>query len=118
MAEESQPDSDLNKRVSSLETGQQTMSQKIDQILGIVGQGEHAAQTTARQHEERKLDRPTTVAEEIRAQLDAKEARDKATADANETREWRARIDGALAGMTENAPEPPARGIEKRMGWR
>lgn len=105
------PDDALNQRVGALETGQQSLSQKIDQILGIVGKREQAGQAAAQQARQAELDAPTSIAEEIRSQL---EARDKEQAKENRL----AAIEKSVQGVTEQKPEPPARPIEKFMGWR
>ena len=113
-----QGDDTLDQRVSSLETGQQSITDKVDQILGIVGKGEHTAHDAAQKHEEAKLDRPSSVAEQVREQLDARDARERERQAAADRDGRLGTIEQALKDMTEKAPEVPARRVEKFMGWR
>ena len=92
---------------------QDKLDGKLDQILAVLGKHDAPKEPAAGQKEP-----PTSVAEEIRAQLDERDrkaAADKAAADADA---WRKGVDEKLAGMGEQAPEPPVRRIEKLMGWR
>lgn len=91
---------------------------KLDTILDKLGGAETKARDAAQQHTEDRLDRPTGVAEEIRAQLAARDKADAAAKQAKDDQEWRASVDGRLAGMAEQAPEAPVRRVEKLLGWR
>ena len=98
---------------AELAARQDAVEGKLDQILAVLGKQPAAKEPAAGAKEP-----PTSVAEEIRAQLDErdrKQAADKSAADADA---WRKGVDEKLAGMGEQAPEPPVRRIEKLMGWR
>lgn len=101
---------ELDAKVNALDT-------KLDRIIDMFGsKGEtHAA---AEQHTEERLDRPSSVAEEIRAQLAEQRARDEADAAKNAESAWRKSVDERLTGMAEKTPEAPLRRVEKIMGWR
>lgn len=92
---------------------QDALDGKLDQILSVLGK-----QPAAKEPATEEKNPPTSVAEEIRAQLDERDrkaAADKTAADADA---WRKGVDEKLAGMGEKAPEPPVRRVEKFMGWR
>jgi hypothetical protein len=93
---------------AELAARQDTLDGKLDQILGILGKGESQAQGAAQDREEAKLDAPTSVADEIRRQL---EDRDRAKAD----QDWKAGVDEKLATVPEQKPETPVRKIERVM---
>jgi hypothetical protein len=103
---------------AELAARQDKLDGKLDQILNILGTKEGAAQQTAQRGRETELDAPTTVAEEIRRQIEERDRAAAADKSASETAEWRKGVDAKLAGMAEQAPEPPVRRIEKLMGWR
>jgi hypothetical protein len=88
---------------------------KLDTILDKLGGAESTAHDAAQQHTEDRLDRPTSMAEEIRAQLEERDRANAAAKQAQDDADWRASVDGRLAGMAEHAPEPPARKIERVM---
>ena len=99
---------------AELAARQDTLDGKLDQILAVL----RKQPATAKEPAGQEKDPPTSVAEEIRAQLDERDrkaAADKAAADGDA---WRKGVDEKLAGMAEQAPEPPVRRIEKIMGWR
>jgi hypothetical protein len=103
---------------AELAARQDSLEGKLDQILGILGKDESKAQGKAQEHEEAKLDAPTSVADEIRRQLEDRDAKERAAKDAAAHEEWRAGVDQKLGGLAEQKPEPPQRKIEKVMGWR
>ena len=86
----------------------------LDKLGGITGQAHAAAQ----QHTEDRLDRPSTIAEEIRAQLEAQRTADEAAAEKRGSAERLAAMEERLAGMQEKIPETPPRRVEKILGWR
>lgn len=111
---EADPQAGLEDRVESLETGQSRISAKIDELLGIVA-GKGKLHEAAEQHEEQHLGRPTTIEEQVRAEL-AKAERDKAAADAAEgEKSERATIREQLAKLTEAKPQPPQPRRERAM---
>jgi hypothetical protein len=91
---------------------------KLDTILDKLSGTETKARDAAGQHTEDRLDRPSNMAEEIRAQLAARDQADAAAKAAKDDQDWRASVDGRLAGMAEHAPEAPVRKVEKILGWR
>jgi hypothetical protein len=105
-------------RIRSLDEQDQRIGrieQAVDKILGALGKGEGQAQKQAEQHEERKLDAPSGIADEISRQLDERDQRDKAAKADAEHAEWRTGVDKSLADLREQPPEPPQRGIERIM---
>jgi hypothetical protein len=116
MADEEQADSTpatgLGDRVSRLETGQETLSDKLDKILGIVGGGRSEPE-----------DKPAgtgapNIAHEIRAQLEARDAKAREDAEKTSLREEVAGLKTSLAELAEKPPEAMPRRVEKLMGWR
>lgn len=102
MADDETPAADdgLDQRVTQLETGQQSILSRLDQLLGA-GAGDTP---------EAEPERPeVNIAEEIRRQLGE---RDKAAA-----RKPKAAAAPKAAELAEQAPEPMGRRIEKIMGW-
>jgi hypothetical protein len=109
---------DASPTAAELAARQDSLEGKLDQILGILGTKEGQAQGKAQDARTAELDAPTSVAEEIRTQLEERDRKAKADAAAAEHGQWKTKVDETLAAMTEQAPEPPARKIEKLMGWR
>ena len=110
--EESAPTTaELDAKVNALDS-------KLDRIIDMFGGAEGKAHDAAQQHTEERLDRPSTVAEEIRAQLAEQRAREQADAKGREDADWRRSVDERISGMAENVPETPVRWIENKMGWR
>ena len=103
---EPKPDDGLGQRVTSLEAGQTTLTEKVDQILGIVsGDGGQP-----KQDETVAADQGTNVAHEIREGVD----RLKALADRQEASSKKAEP----KQEPEKPPEPMPRRVERLMGWR
>lgn len=94
------------------------LASKLDMVLDKLGGARDQAHDAAQQHTEERLDRPSGIAEEIRAQLAARDQADAAAAKDREAADWRQSVDGKLAGMAEKTPEAPVRRIERAMGWR
>jgi hypothetical protein len=84
------------------------LDSKLDTIIGMFRTGS-PAQAAAQQHTEDRLDRPSSVADEIARQLEEQRARDAASRDADDQAEWRKSVDDRLTGMTEQAPADPPR---------
>lgn len=91
---------------------------KLDMILDKISGATSQAHAAAQQHTEDRLDRPSTVAEEIRKQLADQRARDEADAEKRGQAERVASLEAKVTGMAEQAPEPITRRVEKIMGWR
>ena len=92
----------LEQRVERLEHGQQAQDSKLDQILAMLSGTKQPPVTheTAERQTEERLDRPSSVAEMVRAEL----ARAKAETDEKSERET---IGQRLAKLEEKQPEPP-----------
>src|SRR5277367_6937970 len=112
--EDPKPEQALDQRVSSLETGQETITQKIDKLLGLVsGDG----------HDDEGTDDPgqpgggTNIAHEIRQQLDERDAAAKKKADEDGLRGTVGELQTKLAELAEKPPAPMPRRVEKLMGW-
>jgi hypothetical protein len=103
MAETDPAAPDLEDRVESLETGQSKILSKLDEILGIGGRPHKAAE----QHEEQHLDRPSSIEEQVRAELARADAERKAAADAEAEKSERQTIREQIAKLTEARPEQP-----------
>jgi hypothetical protein len=101
---EPKPEEALDQRVSSLETGQENLSGKLDKILGIISGGGHDDDPTGGGDKTGG----TTVAQEIREGVD----RLKALADASEAK---AKPKEEPVVEPEKPPVPPVRKIEKFM---
>ena len=91
---------------------------KIDKIIDMFSGKEGQARAAAQQHTEDRLDRPTTVAEEIRQQLADAKAAEAADAEKRGSADRLAALEAKVTGMTEQTPEAPVRRVEKLWGWR
>lgn len=96
----------LGARVDAIES-------KLDRVLDKIGAGEGKAHAAAEQHTEARLDRPGSVADEIRTQFDQRdrEQREKATHGRVE------QLEETVKKLAEVPPVPPVRRVEKFMGW-
>jgi len=102
---------ELDQRITSLDS-------KIEMILSKLGGARDQAHEHAAEHTAERLDRPSSIADEIRQQLAAQRAQDESDAAGKADQELRQGVDTTLAGLSEKIPEPPQRRIEKVMGWR
>lgn len=109
MAQDDDTGGGLEDRVERLETSQGTILGKLDELLG-------RAHGAAEDHTERRLGRPSSVEDQVRAELERadkarSEAADKAAAKKNhETLAER------LARLEEKPPEAP-QPRRQRMMW-
>jgi peptidoglycan hydrolase CwlO-like protein len=99
-------DDAIEDRVERLETGQGKLASKIDEVLSLLGSG-GKAHAAAEAHEEKHLDRPTTIEEQVRAELARKDAEAKTTADADAEKSERQTIKEQIAKLTESKPVAP-----------
>lgn len=107
-------DGSLDERVDRLESGQQTLSEKLDKILGIVSSGPPGG--TAENGTTGPAGRPPDIGEQVRAEL-ARAEQERADKDAAEAEKSdRETIREQLAKLREAAPRPPQRRSE-RMMW-
>jgi septal ring factor EnvC (AmiA/AmiB activator) len=104
--------------VAEVAARQDGLEAKVDKILEVLGKGEGQAHTAAQQHTEDRLDRPSTIAEQVRAQLEEAKAREAADAEKRGQADRLAAVEARVSGMAEAPPEPPQRRIEKFLGWR
>jgi uncharacterized protein YceH (UPF0502 family) len=104
-AEETPPASgDLDSRVGRLET---MISELKDAITGGGGQGSETAPEP-----------PANVAEEIRRQIEERDAREAARAADQAKTDRLGALETKVAELTEKPPEPMPRKVERIMGWR
>jgi hypothetical protein len=104
--------------VAELAERQERTEGKLDQILEVLGKTKDTAHDKAADHEAEKLNEPTSVADEIRRQLEERDQADQAKKAGEEQQSWRAGVDAKLGELAEKKPESPARKVEKIMGWR
>jgi hypothetical protein len=102
---------ELSGRIDGLES-------KLDLLIDKLGGKKDDAHDAAQQHTEERLDRPSSIAEEIRAQLAAAKAAEAADAEKRGQADRLAAVEAAVTGMAEKVPEAPQRRVEKLMGWR
>ena len=95
---------DLDERVGRLET---MITELKNAITGSGGSGTETAPEP-----------PANVAEEIRRQIEERDAREKAAAEDKAKTDRIGALETRLAELTEKAPEPMPRRVEKLMGWR
>jgi hypothetical protein len=108
-----EPKEGLDQRVSSLETGQETLSQKLDRLLHLSGD-DHTEEPT----DPKDPAGGTNIAHEIRQQLDQRDADAKRKADEDGLKSTVAEVQTKLSELTEKPPEPMPRRVEKFFGWR
>jgi hypothetical protein len=112
--EQPQPEQDIDRRVASLETGQENLSQKLDKILGIMGGGDdHDAEGSGQPEQ----GGGATIAHEIRQQLDKRDAEAKKKADEDGIKNELGEVKAKLSELAEKPPAPMPRRVEKLMGW-
>ena len=93
----------LEDRVERLESGQSKILSKLDELLGSGSK----AHETAEQHTEQRLDRPSTIEEQVRAELQRAEQEKAKQADAEKDKSERQTIREQLAKLTEAKPQAP-----------
>lgn len=103
----------VEERVDRLEAGQQTMTEKLDQILGVLSKRPVRSASEDEQHG--PAGRPASVEEQVRAELQRAE-QERAAADAAEAEKSdRETIKEQLAKLKEAAPVAPQRRSERVM---
>ena len=89
----------------------------IQTLLDKMSGAAPAAPASMQQREQARLNAPTSVADEIRQQLDERDRR-KADEDGKKAADDRlGAVEQTLREMTEQDPVPPVRRIHKIMGW-
>lgn len=104
--------------IKELSERQDRTESKLDQILGILGKTKDNTQANAAEGRAKELDAPTSIAEEIRQQFEERDRQAKAAADRKSGEDRLTAVETSVKEIAERAPEPPARRIEKIMGWR
>ncbi len=102
----------LDQRVSSLETGQHSLSEKLDRILNIVRVGGG--------HDDEPTGQPgggTNIAHEIRQQLDERDAAAARKAEEDGLKSTVGELQAKLSELAEKPPAPMPRRVERLMGW-
>ena len=107
-AEDAPSIDELEQRVSGVES-------KLDLILDKLGGTRDQAHVAAQEHTEDRLDRPSSIAEQIRAQLEETRAREAAEADKRSSADRLASLEERLSGMAEKPPEDPLRPVTRLM---
>jgi uncharacterized protein YceH (UPF0502 family) len=102
---------DLDARVGQLETGQASISERVDRILGIIG-------GAGNDSEQQETAPPANVAEEIRRQIEERDARAAAAADDQARTDRLGALETRVSELAEKPPEPMPRRVERIMGWR
>lgn len=115
---EGQQGSTLDDRVGALEAGQDSLTGKVDQILGILSKGGdgggHASEPT---EPEPRGGTPAGIAHQIREQLDKAEA-ERAARDKEAGRESElTQLKEQVRSLTEAEPTPPPSRKARIMGW-
>lgn len=90
----------LEDRVERLETGQQSIIGKLDELIG----GAHAK---AQEHQEARFNRPTSVEDQVRQELERADKARAAAAEKDAEKSERETIRETLAKLTETAPAAP-----------
>jgi chromosome segregation ATPase len=92
--------------VDDLAQRQDRIENKLDELLASLKAG-GSTQAKAEEHQEEKLGRPSTIAEQVQMELDARDKAkaDKAEKDAEKTE--RESIKERLAKLTETPPARP-----------
>lgn len=100
-----QPEGDLEDRVERLEGSTGRIERMLEQLTGAAGKAHDAAE----EHEEKHLDRPSSVAEMVKAELQkAEQEKAKADADAadkSERQSMKERLDKLMEAKPV-APQP------------
>jgi len=93
------------------------VNDRLNRIEAIVSKLLPRAHQASEQRVEQRLDRPTTVEEQVKAELAKAERERKAQADAETERKEREDLKATVARLTETRPAPPARRSTKLLGW-
>jgi hypothetical protein len=107
----------LEDRVGQLETGQQSLTGKVDRILGIVS-GSSSDGSDGGDGGGQDAGQPGSIAEEIRVQLDERDAASAAAADDQAKTDRLGALETKVAELAEKPPAPMPRRVEKFWGWR
>ena len=104
--EPSADDGQLAGRVDGLEA-------KVDKILGIISGGGDKPASEPGQPQQ-----PANVAEEIRRQIEERDAKAASAAEEQAKTDRLGALETKITELAEHAPEPMPRRVERIMGWR
>ena len=106
----SDPETERIQSIDSLAQRQDKVEGKLDQVLAAIEKftgGPPATHQQAERQAEERLDRPSSVAEQVRAEL-AKAVQDRASRQAaDDDKSEREQMRERLAKLEEKQPEPP-----------
>ena len=103
----------VEERVDRLEAGQQTITERLDQLLGIVSRKPPGQAGPG--GEQGPAGRPASVEEQVQAELARAERERKEHEAAAAEKSDREQIKEAVAKLQEAAPQPPQRRSERAM---
>ena len=106
---------DDGARIDALSAKVDAHDSKLDQILSMLTGGKPATHQQAEADTERRLDRPSTVAEQVRAELERAEGEKAAAAKADGEKSERETLAERMAKLEEKRPEPPQARRERVM---
>jgi len=112
---ETATEQDAGPTVAEVAERQNSLEAKVDKILDVLGSKKDDAHAAAEQHTEDRLDRPSTIAEQVRQQLEEEKAREAADAEKRGDKERLAAVEAKVTGMAEATPESPVRRVERFM---
>ena len=109
-SEATEPDETTSERLSHVEAA----VDRIEQALARVLPGSHAE---AEQRTERRLDRGSSVEEQVRAELDKAKREEEAAARADAEKAEGESMKERLARLEEKPPAPPSSRRTALLGW-
>ena len=104
----------VEERVDRLEAGQQTLSDKLDQLIGMVSR-KPPGHADERDGPTGSAGRPASIEEQVQAELARAERERQAAADAQAEKSDREQIKDQLAKLREAPPVQPQRRSERVM---
>ena len=113
-ATETPPDADPEPgRITSIDS----LADKVDRLAALVEKVIPGSHAQAQERVEQRLDRPTTVEEQVKAELDKakREEAERQAAEAKDADDKQLRE--TVAKLAEKPPEPPVRRATRLLGW-
>ena len=90
----------------------------IDRLADQVSKLIPASHAQAQAHTERRLDRPSSIEEQVQSALRQAREAERAETERAEGRKDRETVAARLARLEEKPPAPAVRAVESLMGWR
>lgn len=115
--EHEREDGSQEERLDRLEHTQAEQGTKLDAILEKLGHVVPSSHAEAEERQERRLDRPSNVAEQVQAELAKAREEEARQASRAEHETEHERIKAEQARLREAPPLPPARRATKLLGW-